>query len=211
MQVAMSKYSILTIGVAVVNIGLLFAICLCFRQMDAERLEQIRARAIITESNNISKLFNDAGVAVGGYSITKSPVFADRFDKLSEQITNDLHELKELVGEGRNQQVAFSRFDATISDGMKTLAEAKSAVGDNRADVGQLRTRHMYKGLRQVAEQVQSEVKSLTAVEEGKVVSANSWFSATILFYSLLVASSILNLAQLGLAMFSSKRPKKLA
>lgn len=207
----MSKYSILTIGVAVVNIGLLFAIGLCFRQLDAERLEQIRARAIITESNNISKLFNDAGVAVGGYSITKSPVFADRFDKLSEQITNDLHELKELVGEGRNQQGDFGRFDATISDGMKTLAEAKSAIGDNRADVGQVRTRHMYKGLRQVTEQLQSEIKSLTAVEEGKVVSANSSFSATILFHSLLVASSILNLAQLGLAVLSSKRPKKLA
>jgi hypothetical protein len=61
MQVAMSKYRILTIGVAVVNIGLLLAIGLCFRQMDAERLEQIRARAIITECDALSKSFHDAG------------------------------------------------------------------------------------------------------------------------------------------------------
>lgn len=80
--------------------------------MDNERLEQIRAR---------SKFFTDAGVAIGGYGITKSPLFSDRYKRISEQIPLSLRQLKSLIGENNNQQVLLGRVETTILDGMKTF------------------------------------------------------------------------------------------
>lgn len=207
----MSKFNLFLVSAALLNLVLLFAIGLCFKQVDNERREQIRARSIVTESIALSKLFNDAGVAIGGYSITKSQLFSDRYKRISEQIPLSLRELKALIGENNNQQALLGRVETTVLDGMKTLNEGRAAIDENRADVAQFRARHMYKGLRQVTDQLQSELKSLTAVEEGKVEKANSSSSATIVFYSLLVLSLILNIAVFGLAMLSSKLPKKFA
>lgn len=205
------KLNRLIVSASLAKIVLLFGIGLCFRQMDTERLEQIRARAIITQSDNISKLFYDAGVAMGGYSITKSQLFSDRYKKISEQIPPGLQELKSLIGKNPSQQALSSRVETTIQDGMKTLSEAKAAIDENRVDVAQFRSRHMYKGLRQSTDQLQTELKSLTAAEDDKVERAKISSSATIWFYSLLVLSLILDFVVLSLALLSSKRQKKFA
>ncbi len=44
---------------------------------EVEVQRQVRSKAIISQANTLSKLFYDAGVAMGGYSITKSPLFSD--------------------------------------------------------------------------------------------------------------------------------------
>lgn len=205
------KLNRLIVSASLAKIVLLFAIGICFRQMDTERLEQIRARAIITQSDNISKLFYDAGVAMGGYSITKSQLFSDRYKKISEQIPPSLQELKSLIGKNPSQQALSSRVETTIQDGMKTLSEAKAAIDENRVDVAQFRSRHMYKSLRQSTDQLQAELKSLTAAKDDKVEGAKISSSATIWFYSLLVLSLILDFVVLSLALLSSKRQKKFA
>ena len=61
------------------------------RQAEIEVQRQIRSKAIISRANTLSKLFYDAGVAMGGYSITKSPLFSDRYDKIVRQIPQDLN------------------------------------------------------------------------------------------------------------------------
>ena len=40
-------------------------------QAELEVQRQVRSKAIISQANTLSKLFYDAGVAMGGYSITK--------------------------------------------------------------------------------------------------------------------------------------------
>ncbi len=208
MQVAMSKYSILTMGVAVVNIGLLFAIGLCFRQMDAERLEQIRARAIITECDALSKSFHDAGVAMGGYSITRSPFFADRYNELSGQILNNLEELKALIGEDSSQQALLSKVKTNTCEGLKLQGVCKATVDAYKPYGTHCAARPEYKQMRLLADQLKSDLNALTAVERDKVEAAKrSPSSATILVYSLLILSALLN-AFLIVFLLLSKRQK---
>ena len=133
-------------------------------EMEVQR--QIRSKAIISQANTLSKMFYDAGVAMGGYSITKSPLFSDRYDKIVRQIPRDLEELKSLVGDNPRQQQILKNLAVITETGLKILGEAKNAIDDNQVDVAQFRARHMYKEIRQLADRLQDELHGLTEDEE---------------------------------------------
>lgn len=88
------KGFILVLVPLVFQLFFLIGLSVLMQQSELEVQKQIRSKAIITRANSLSKLFYDAGVAMGGYSITKSPLFADRYDKIVRQIPIDLAELK---------------------------------------------------------------------------------------------------------------------
>ena len=162
------KNSILSKGYALLLLPLMVHFCLLFaltgllREAEQEVQEQIRSKAIISQANALSKLFYDAGVAMGGYSITKSPLFSDRYEKIIQQIPLDISELRDLVGDDADKQVQVQHISQIAKDGLKILGEAREAIDDNRVDVAQFRARHMYKRIRQLADQLQSELRSLT-------------------------------------------------
>lgn len=158
-------------GLILVSVPLLFelifllTLTMLLRQAEIEVQRQIRSKAIISQANTLSKLFYDAGVAMGGYSITKSPLFSDRYDKIVRQIPQDLQELKSLVGDNpRQQKILENLADITVT-GLKILGEAKAAIDDNRVDVAQFRARHMYKEIRSLADRLQDELRGLTEDE----------------------------------------------
>lgn len=159
------KGFILVLVPLVFELVFLIVLSVLLQQAEYEVQRQVRSKAIISQANALSKLFYDAGVAMGGYSITKSPLFSDRYDKIVRQIPLDLQELKGLVGDNDKQQVILGRLQTITSDGLKILGEAKAAIDDNRVDVAQFRARHMYKQIRQLADQLQDELKGLTEDE----------------------------------------------
>ncbi len=132
---------------------------------EVEVQRQVRSKAIISQANTLSKLFYDAGVAMGGYSITKSPLFSDRYDKIVRQIPEDLEELRKLVGDNPKQKQILENLQKITVTGLKILGEAKSAIDDNRVDVAQFRARHMYKEIRSLADKLQDELRGLTEDE----------------------------------------------
>jgi PAS domain S-box-containing protein len=159
------KGFILVLVPLVFELIFLIVLSVLLQNAETEVQRQVRSKAIISQANALSKLFYDAGVAMGGYSITKSPLFSDRYDKIVRQIPSDLVELKALVGDNEKQQAILVRLQAITSDGLKILGEAKAAIDDNRVDVAQFRARHMYKQIRQLADQLQDELKGLTEDE----------------------------------------------
>lgn len=159
------KGFILVLVPLVFELVFLIILSVLLQKAEEEVQRQVRSKAIISQANALSKLFYDAGVAMGGYSITKSPLFSDRYDKIVRQIPMDLSELSNLVGDNDKQQQILVRLKTITSDGLKILGEAKSAIDDNRVDVAQFRARHMYKQIRQLADQLQDELKGLTEDE----------------------------------------------
>ncbi|MBK9202218.1 MAG: CHASE3 domain-containing protein [Candidatus Obscuribacter sp.] len=159
------KGFILVLVPLVFELVFLIILSVLLQKAEEEVQRQVRSKAIISQANALSKLFYDAGVAMGGYSITKSPLFSDRYDKIVRQIPLDLGELSNLVGDNDKQQQILVRLKTITSDGLKILGEAKSAIDDNRVDVAQFRARLMYKQIRQLADQLQDELKGLTEDE----------------------------------------------
>ncbi|MBK7745831.1 MAG: CHASE3 domain-containing protein [Candidatus Obscuribacter sp.] len=155
-------------GSILVVLSLIFELCFAYAlvemiRQDSERVaEQVRCRAINAQTAALSKLFNDSGVAMGGYSIAKSPLFATRFDTIVKQIPQDVAELSDLVSDDKECVASMQRVKQITTDGVKTLAEAKAAIEDNHVDVAQFRARHMYKEIRQLADQLQDELAGIS-------------------------------------------------
>lgn len=155
-------------GFILVVLALVFELCFAYAlvemlRQDSDRVaEHVRCRAINAQAAALSKLFYDSGVAMGGYSMTKSDVFTKRFDNIVKQIPQDVAELSDLVKDDKDSVPAMQRVKQITTDGLKTLAEAKAAIDDNHVDVAQFRARHMYKQLRQLADQLQEELTGIS-------------------------------------------------
>lgn len=141
------------------------SLCQELKQVNAAVLEQARCDAVIAQASALSKLFYDAGVAMGGYSITKNKEFGERYAKITSQIPLDLAELKKLEDGKPEARASLERIESLVEGGLDELAKAKVAIDENRVDVAQFRARHMYKQVRQDADKIQDELRGLT---EGK-------------------------------------------
>ena len=200
-------------GIILVSVPLILelvfiaVLSILLHQAEVEVQRQIRSKAIISQANALSKLFYDAGVAMGGYSITKSPLFSDRYDKIVRQIPEDLTELKQLVGDNPRQQQILKNLAVITETGLKILGEAKGAIDDNQVDVAQFRARHMYKEIRSLADRLQEELHGLTE-DEQKIANQSpeaSNRSRSMVKYYLVVGVIFNVLLAFGLAAFFSR------
>jgi CHASE3 domain sensor protein len=128
-------------------------------------LEQARCAALISQADLVNGLFNDAGAAVGGYSITKSKLFEARLSATAARLPVAVEELKKLTVGHPEAQEPIARIGELVKSGLLAMAEAKAAIDANRTDVAQFRARHMYKQIRQNADQVRDELNGLTQVQ----------------------------------------------
>jgi PAS domain S-box-containing protein len=160
------KGIILVLVPLILNLGFLAILSFLLYQAEIEVKKQVRSKEIIAQANSLSKLFYDAGVAMGGYSITKSPLFADRYDKIVRDIPDNLDQLKGMVGDNKHQQEILHNLAQITETGLQLLGEAKSAIDENQVDVAQFHARHMYKEIRGLADRLQEELKGLTEEEK---------------------------------------------
>jgi PAS domain S-box-containing protein len=160
------KGLILVLVPLILNLGFLAVLSYLLNQAEIEVNKQVRSKEIIAQANSLSKLFYDAGVAMGGYSITKSPLFADRYDKIVREIPENLDALKNMVGDNKHQQVILHDLARITESGLQLLGEAKAAIDENQVDVAQFHARHMYTEIRGLADQLQEELRGLTEEEK---------------------------------------------
>jgi CHASE3 domain sensor protein len=117
------------------NLLFLTAFAILLQQSEAEVERQMRSKAIIAQANQLSKSFYDCGVAMGGYSITKSPLFAERFERIKRDIPQELSQLKVAVGHDNDKQLrTVARLEKITADGLAILNHAKASIDDNRLE-----------------------------------------------------------------------------
>ncbi len=117
------------------NLAFLFACAILLQQSEAEVQRHVRSKAIIAHANVLSKSFYDCGIAMGGYSITKSPLFADRFERIKTEIPRELQELKIVVGSDNEKQLrTIGRLERITAQGLDILNSAKAAIDDNQIE-----------------------------------------------------------------------------
>lgn len=142
-------------------------------QVEARResAELYSAKRIVNQANLVSRDFYDAGVAMGGYSITRSKRYEERYDEIVNGIPSRTDQLAKLVGDSQRRLQSVVRIKQIVDKGLKVLGEAKHVI-DDPVYFNQLRARHMYKDIRQLADQLQDELKSLT-VDDRAILDAD--------------------------------------
>lgn len=133
-------------------------------QVEARResAELYSAKKIVSQANHISKDFYDAGVAMGGYSITGSKRYEERYNEIVDGVPSRTGQLVQLVDGNQKKLQSVVRIKQIVEDGIKLLDEAKHAI-DDPFYYYQFRARHSYKKIRIFADQLQDELKILTA------------------------------------------------
>ena len=158
-----------------------------FTQYSGAVSAKFKAHSVISEANAVSKLFYDAGVAVGGYSITKNSLFASRYEMIVKQIPEDIKTLEDLLGDDVKSLSSLTRVSKLTDSGLKTLSDARTSIDSASADANQLQARHMYKEIRETADKLQVELGTLTesskkiATDSSWMVRANSVFAIELL------------------------------
>ncbi len=199
-------------GIILVTVPLVFAtvflliLTLLLNQAEKEIQAQIRAKALVTEAGELQKSFYDAGVAMAGYSITKSPLFADRFDSILKQIPKILDSLNSLVGDNPKQQQILAELKSIANSALKILSEAKTALATDEIDIAQMKSRNVYQQARALTDKLKVTINDLTADEEQLVNKKNSPIDSKLQVKIFLAIGFLINIIiAVLLALFFSK------
>lgn len=129
------------------------------------------ARALVNQANGLSRSFYDAGMAMGGYSITKKDPFKERFYEIVGRVPDRTRRLTQYVCGNQQKLQSIQRLEQIVQNGLSVLEDARRAI-DEPLYFWQFRARHMYKQIRQLADQLQDELKVLT-VEDRRLLDAD--------------------------------------
>lgn len=131
---------------------------------DNEIKNVIKAKMLISEANAVSKRFYDCGVAMGGYSITKSPLFESRYNAVVGEMKVGLNKLEKIVRSekpvNKKNIKAIEEIRKLEKNNSAVLETAMNAIKNNSTD--KFKARHFYKEVRQNSEAVTAKLRILT-------------------------------------------------
>lgn len=154
-------------------------ICLMFLMHDAEvkQAQKLQADAIIFEAGNLQRTMHDAGIAIGGYSITRSTIYGERAAHIvDEAIPAQLEKLKQVVQGNPRQEAAMARLERETNIGMKMLQNARRGIADSSQAMGFRRVRDLYNELKDVTNNMGREIDSITSESQAiQEATAGAW------------------------------------
>ena len=162
---------------------------------------------LVTQCNIVNKMVGDAGVTMGGYSVTKSAVYSDRFEKILGQIPEDVAALRRMV-RGSEQHAIVDAVEKKADEITQILREAKKAIDDPKTDVEQLRSMHTYKTAGADAEIIQDQLKVLCGTTGPDAVTADNAPSRGRGLAVKIIGLAILNAVYAALVVFLLTRRK---
>src|SRR5947207_9237567 len=98
-----SQRGLILIAVPLVS-GLVFiaVLVMLLRQAEAETLRQVQVKMVIFQAATLSRLFNDAGVAMAGYNLTKDRLFETPSDAIITRIRSEFHKMDQAAASNRD-------------------------------------------------------------------------------------------------------------
>ncbi len=154
-------------GLILVAVPLLFELVFLavlsglLRQADYKTWQEMHSKTVVYESSALSRLFHDAGIAMGGYALTKSPLFRERFDSIVSSIPREFKHLQKLVGRNSSQKGSLKRLETYTNSGLHLLSTARDAIEIGGEGVS--RVRSLYSEMKGVSKNISTELDNLTA------------------------------------------------
>ena len=186
------------------SVGLIFIGTLSYllhlSQMDAEK--HLRAKALISQSNVVSRLYIDASLAMSNYCLTGVPVYADKYDATKSQLFSELTKLESTAVSDEVEKDLLSRIDLKAKQGIEYLDKSRHTLDHMTSD--NVLTRQVFKEIRSVAEMLDPLLQDLNSLEiASERQTATAKVQNSMLLQIVLVAGGILNvLVAVGAAIF---------
>lgn len=148
------------VAIMLVLIGLLFEE---LHRAELEVQNQVHSKFIVSQANTLSKLFYDAGVALGGSSISKNPLFVSRFEVIRRQIPMDMKEMKTRSKWSPLEKRRVDQIEKIVDSGLQELDHAKANLSGAKVGVAQFQLRQAYKRIRGTTDEIDSVLKQINA------------------------------------------------
>jgi CHASE3 domain sensor protein len=130
------------------------------REQDASKVKRHIQLCLVAEA--ISRLDYDAGVAMGGYSITKARLFYNRFQQIVESLPKKIQELKDLVSTVPVEEPIVQSISTQSLNILAINREVKAMIDNPKITADQVKQRHVYKTIRGSADRLQQDIQALS-------------------------------------------------
>ena len=150
-----------------ISVGMAIALLFIWTGAEKQTISIMRAKEITALTSNLSKRIYDAGVALGGFSVTRSKLFLHRFDKTIGEIPHEVSELKDLIRtEDKKQFDALAKVADLLPDAIKQMDAAKVAVMEGQGVTDRAGFRSTFLPMNSMAQEIQENLKMIA--EENK-------------------------------------------
>jgi CHASE3 domain sensor protein len=164
-QLTKQQVSLLFVPVFLESI-FLSLLLVCNGAATREATELHRAKFLVSQVDELRQRFHQSGLAMGGYSITKSRIMSERYEAICREIPDQVRRLRALTSGSLKQTELVRAIELDTLSGLKILREARIAIDDDRIySCCGFRSHHRYKALRELADKLQDECAELTAKE----------------------------------------------
>ncbi len=142
------------------NVLLFVALGGMIRNSETATLQMMRAKEISAVASNLSKRLYDAGVALGGLTVTKSKLFSERFDKMIVSIPHDVSDLRDLIGQDSPKQFqSLLKVAELLPDTIKNMGEVRAMAEDSKTTSADKNYQRMLGTMQQNAQQIQQSLR----------------------------------------------------
>jgi len=129
------------------------------RKQDAMQVK--RHLQLCSLAEEISQLNYDAGVAMGGYSITKDAMFSSRFEKIEEVLPKKVQELSGLVSTIPDEKDIVQSIGEQTTAMLRINKQAQALIDDPKINQEQFKGRHVYKDIRGISDRLRQQIHAL--------------------------------------------------
>lgn len=178
------------LAVGLIFIGTLFYL-LQLSQLEAEK--HLRARAIISQSNVVSRLYIDASLAMSNYCLTAVPVYADKYDITKKQLFTELDKLQSMAVSNEVEKGLLQKIYGQARQGIDYLDKSHHTLGHMSSD--NVLMRQVFKEIRAVAGVLDPAMQELNNFETAfEKQSSQAKSEKSTLLQGALIAGGVLNI-----------------
>jgi CHASE3 domain sensor protein len=150
-------------GLLAVSI-LLGGILQTFTLTQAQKMAKAQRQQIVyILANRVAQLLGDAGSGMGGFTMTRMPMYAEKFNRANEALPKAMEDLGEMGPFEGTEAEAVSQLKQSTSESMALLAKIQAAVTNPEADAAQ---RHQgfaaYRAMKGYSDKIQACVTRLS-------------------------------------------------
>lgn len=188
---------------------IIFVAVLAFLLNQAERDVQREAhsRNIAAEANSLLRHFIEAATAVHAYKATRFAGYAASFERVSQQIPDEILVLKRLMLDDPKQQDSLARVEALGRNAVEVLSRAKILISKSNDEISPFEAISIRKDLETNVNQITRELSDL--IEEQKALQRKDVHaeerSRWLVVYALLGFVALNILVAIGLASYFNR------
>lgn len=162
------KAYILILVPLVFQIAFVAVLAFLLNQAERDVQREAHSRNIAAEANSLLRHFIEAATAVHAYKATKIAAYAANYERVAQQIPDEILVLKRLMLDDPKQKESLARVEAVGNNAVEVLSRAKTLISKTNDEISPVEAMAIRRDLETNVTQITRELSNL--IEEQKAL-----------------------------------------